>query len=497
MGQDDELANVRSCAVRIAVENGQNLKGSGTLFVRKRGDYALVFTAAHVVKGIFEKPHSTEVQLYLSLMAGTDASRTIQLSVKLISIKSKVEAEPGCIYVHKAYAETSLENDAAIICVPWEDWMDSLQPFTIDKCQLGTEQNGCGFPESMNCEWKNDGQNELAGILQFKGNAVGNSDSRYSVRYTPNVSGTEISRDNMMEGFSGGGLFEQHNGSPVLTGIISKSCGDETAGGMLWACDATLFLDIMKENEIKLEVPESFQQYKDSIVMSFASHRRDARDYFSEKAEDLIENAGLKPEDFIEKSYSELRCDGRKEICGTHWEGQLKKAVIFCGLNGIQKDKIMHPLIAMPVPHATDKVQVEFLCTEASVEEVICELVKNDYFSKDGILKDKTIFLLNGKKGKIHEKDLFSRSDFRGIMVDIAGGELKSYAKHTLYKKMQGLWPEKEQMSTFNIISGNLSECNLALVGIGRLMETIEQGEGQEEKMKKKMGDLLTSLWEV
>lgn len=49
---------INRMSVRIAIVNGNELKGSGILFLRRAGEMAVVFTAAHVIADIFGENES-------------------------------------------------------------------------------------------------------------------------------------------------------------------------------------------------------------------------------------------------------------------------------------------------------------------------------------------------------------------------------------------------------------------------------------------------------
>ncbi len=53
-----------------------------------------------------------------------------------------------------------------------------------------------------------------------------------------------------------------------------------------------------------------------------------------------------------------------------------------------------------------------------------------------------------------------------------------------VYQKFSKLLPKGEGYVKFDIIKGGLSSCNLALIATERMMESLENVDGDPEKMK-------------
>lgn len=499
MGSKIKEINMAHYAVRIATDNGKSLRGSGVLFIRNIGEDAFVFTAAHVVDDIMSDSKMEIEKLYLSCTDGNGIYKIISVSSKRALDTMSENNVESLIYVHPRYYKDGLKNDAAIITVPWNEWMATLDNLKLDKYVSDTELKGWGFPASMNKEWDSDSQNEVAGKKDLRGRSVAQGEKRFSVYYDMNNFPLKIKRKDTMVGFSGSGLFEGREGSHVLIGVISDECGDETAGNMLWASEITLFYEILEHYGLKIAIPDSFKAYRDILMDSIPKIRKKARRFFTDKSEQLLEVEKLTPKEILsdeEKLYKGLVCEGRWESCSDYWVGQLEKAFILYFLAGVPKEGLEHPVLQMPKPYEDDRVYVAFLCTEEAAEDVICKLIQKDYFSRTGQLFDKTIFLLHGKSNNKSFTCLFSRKICRDIVVNIAD-EYEDESTKVLSEKMEHFIVEGQEQYSFDIIKGAVAQCNLAIIGMGKLMEIIEQGDGTEEKMKTQMEGVLANVWEI
>lgn len=48
----------------------------------------------------------------------------------------------------------------------------------------------------------------------------------------------------------------------------------------------------------------------------------------------------------------------------------------------------------------------------------------------------------------------------------------------------------------FDIVSGQIKKCNLAVFGMGKIRQIWKEGQGNKEKMKQKWERLVEDVWE-
>lgn len=495
MGNGEYYENVNKYAVRIAVNNLDNLIGSGVLFVRHTGEFPLLFTAAHVVYPLFQE--KSNVILFLSCLDNDGDVQTIEVPVRKREICFCADEKAGDICIHPKYVDSKKEYsyDAAIVVLPWKEWMEALNHYLLVDEITGEELKGWGFPASLNDEIKKDSVGILAGKKEIHGtidNRVKEA-KKFSFSYQAGSWERGVSRESFMIGFSGSGLFSIGQKSIVLKGLISGECGEKSAGTMLWASSSGLFIALMEYYNLKLKCPCSFKTYVEMVAKrEFPSTREAARRFFVDWAEELIEEHHLKPEDFYNEIGSDLPCESNRMFCNDFWTGQLKKAVLLYGVQEVSADSLQNPILKMPDPYEKDFVQVVFLCTEENAESIIGELIEKDYFSNSGKIKNGTIFVLNSKRTDTIYT-MFPRFECREVICSITA----DYSTRELKNKTYQFLTEEEEESSFDIIMGKVSQCDLAAVGIGKMMEVLNQSRVREESMKQEMEEILIKIWRI
>lgn len=481
---------IEKYAVRIAVDNGEKLKGSGLLYTSNPGKYSIIFTAAHV---IYDGAGKVYNNLYLSFKDINSNYQVIKIKTKHVFGKETTLIKEGNVYIHSKYSNSPLNFDAAIICIPWSEWMSELQAFRIGECKTEDYLIGYGFPESMNKEWTTDRVLEHGGKDKIAGTAMKHTEYLYSLSFDLNIVRSGIKIENVVEGFSGTGLFVQNKDTLEFTGVISKPRGEGTSQNTLWVCSAKTFLDIMDEYSLNIVPPSTFEPYIARITETFAKVRQPAKDYFVEIAYKVIKD-NILPEHLLDDSFLDLKCDGERKLCEQYFLGQFKKCIILYLINGNEQIRQKPNMVIIPAPY-NESVCVEFLCSEAKAESVIADLVNKNYFAEQSPLNDGTIFLWNGGIGQHRKNEEFKRCEFRAILTDIADGLRKNSNMHEVLKLLSSLLKSKEYK--FDIVEGELQEINFALVGIEKFLEIIENNKGDDIKTKSKIGELLKEIWEI
>ena len=488
---------VNRYAVRIAANVHENLQGSGVILLRYFGETPLLLTAAHVVSPLFQNTNT--VTLCLGCLDGDDQVQTIEVSAHLIREQKPGSGREGETYIHPEYSEEGetkkeYSHDAAIVVLPWKEWMGTLDGFVLKDEITDESLKGWGFPGSTDNEIRAASADILAGKKDIRGKVSNRmvSAKRFSFTYDAGPWERNVTRDGFMKGFSGSGLFEIQQDSIALKGLISCEYGNKSAGTMLWASSSSLFIEMMVHFNLEIRCPRSFQCYKEKIVQGIFYTRKDAKILFTDWAEELIEDHQLQPEKFDSDTKIELPCISNRKVCDDFWIGQLKKSVLLYGIQGIPADKLVQPFLQMPEPYEKDTVELVFLCTEENAQSVIGELIEKDYFEKSGKIKNGTIFVLNGKSG--NQGVLIPRYECREVMCNIAAGY---DSPRTLRKKAYNLLTDSEKDGDFDIIKGQVSQCNLAAIGIEKIMSLLDKGRIKRENLKREMEDKLKEVWEI
>lgn len=495
-----QIENINRCAVRISDDSGENLFGSGILYIAIKNQYVVAFTAAHVIDNMKLSSHGGKRKIKLALKDSKDDVRIIDFECRLATTDT-TDIDLGDIYVHSDYTLGKFENDIAIICVPKEDWMSGLKSYPICDCIINDIQIGFGFPTSSDNEANNGNNTILDGKSKLECTVSNKLKTRYVFEYfNKSVYNMEISRDQIMTGYSGAGLFSLQNDSYNLCGIVSSPFGMEKAGNQAFANNASLLFDVMERCNLKVEIPKTFDLHRELIKKEYNKRpgydkERDIFDYF---VDDLISNFGLTPQNIFEDGYEEIKCKQQKNSCEKYWIGQLKKSIVLAKLKDVSVDNLKKPYIKMPEPFSDYEVAIKFICSEEEFETVVRNLIDYDYFS-DGSVNNNTIFLWNNHGGDNANINKYSREKFRRVMGSIVGNKRDKCSSIEMANKLSKVINHNKGMVTFDIIEGAINECNFALLGTNRMMESIEDLSDwkSSEEMKNKFDEMLKEIWRV
>lgn len=480
-------------SVRIAKGEAEQLKGTGILFLRQIGEMAVVFTAAHVIADIF-KENESKVCLLLGCTDNLGNPKEINVEAKLVSDISDFVPEEGKVCIHPDYKQSdpSAVADVAMILIPWQEWMNTIEYMKMEQGRLMEQVYGYGFPMSMNKECEKVGADFLDGKRKLQGK-IDNvaTNQTYSVEYDLNPIGRTISRNSIMEGFSGTGLFSFNNNNINLICIVSEECGDTSAGAVLRATSSEKCRELLELTNLNLDFPRSFEGYKQLAASIFSSSRRMAKRLFCDFLEELIENYDILPEECVENWYEELTCQSSRKKCADFWTGKLQLMAILYGSGFVSVDNITKPVINMPDPYENDKVEVEYICTEDEPESVMGRLIEFEYFVKQGKIKNGTIFVLNGKNKKFL---LYPRQECRAIVRDITVDA--EYSNRVLKNKLGQFLPESKDSDNFDIIDGVSTQCNLAAISVDRMMDLMNRNKVNKCLLQKNMKGVLRELWQ-
>lgn len=483
---------INRLSVRIAIVNGNELKGSGILFLRHTGEMAVVFTAAHVIADIFRENES-KVCLSLGCTDSLGNPQEINVEAKLVSDISDFVPEEGKVCIHPDYrqSEPSSIADIAMILIPWQEWMNAMEHMQISQGTLAEQVYGYGFPMSMDKEREKIGADFLDGKRELRGkiNNIAKNQT-YAIEYNFNSIGRTGSRSSVMEGFSGTGLFSFRNDSINFICVISEDCGDNSSGTMLRATSSEKCRELLELTNLDSKYPSSFERYKELAVSTFSSSRKAAKRLFYDFSEELMEDHNLLPENCVEKWYEELSCKSNRKKCDNFWTGKLELMAILYGSGLASGDDVTKPVINMPDPYEDDQVEVEYICTEDETESVLGRLIEAEYFVKQGKLKNGTIFVLNSNDRLFL---LYPRHECRAIVRDITVGA--EYSNRVFKNKLGQFLPESKDSNDFDIIDGVSTQCNLAAISVDRMMDLMNRSKIDECLLQENLQGVLRELW--
>lgn len=477
MEKTEFLNQLQKYTVRIC-DVEEKLKGSGTLLILSAGRTACIMTAAHVVFPFIKEKEKRKQTIKLTCNGVNGKYHHIDID------------DVENVIIHSGYDnDGNYLNDIAIIKIPWDSWMNDINGVILQEGDAGTEIIGYGFPESLDAEEKVEVKNksdEFAGIGLLEGNIESKSSGRIAISYKANTE-SDVSRDAVMTGYSGTGLFSLEKSGIYCRGLISCSRGDKAAGYKSWATGIDKLLELANENNIEIDVPESFQMYSDLVADEFDRFRRNCIRNWKNATEKIIDIWNICPKSFIDETDSSLVCERDRRFCNEFWKGKLKELVILCQVLEKEKEQLLQPRVQI-----FDKVTLEYICTEDRAEYILGNLIKAEQFSSNGKYHDNMIMLINCKKGHGNDITFYSRDDCRNILKNIA--EESTCSSQRFRKLTENFMNEERTDASFDIIKGQLESCNIAAMGIGKLKEVFDKSS--PESMKDKWNKIIYELWE-
>lgn len=368
------LEQIQQYAVRIGNAGDKELYGSGTLFLVSKRKKVCVLTAAHVVYSLMEKIKKQELKICLTCKDKKDDIHCI------------IVDDTKCICIYSEYNKNKRKkeffNDLALIDIPWESWMDDMTGFRLASGNSGVEIKGYGFPLSLDEEKDRSLADLFAGIECLTGTIESQNVGRLAIKYDVHT-GSDIERDSIMEGYSGTGLFSLETDGICYRGLVSCSRGDKTAGYTMWATDAGKITELMKENNIEIECPESFEPYGKLVADEFSEYKKNSKRIWNGATYKLIKNQGISPKDFEVQTRSVFLCAGERKLCDEFWKGKLKELVVMKEIQEVACEELINPIMQLPSRCGGKDVVLKFLCTEYKAEYILGKMIEDRQFAKD------------------------------------------------------------------------------------------------------------------
>ena len=299
--------------------------------------------------------------------------------------------------------------------------MDDMTGFRLASGNSGVEIKGYGFPLSLDEEKDRSLADLFAGIECLTGTIESQNVGRLAIKYDVHT-GSDIERDSIMEGYSGTGLFSLETDGICYRGLVSCSRGDKTAGYTMWATDAGKITELMKENNIEIECPESFEPYGKLVADEFSEYKKNSKRIWNGATYKLIKNQGISPKDFEVQTRSVFLCAGERKLCDEFWKGKLKELVVMKEIQEVACEELINPIMQLPSRCGGKDVVLKFLCTEYKAEYILGKMIE------DEIMKNVT-YHLN-----------FNEKDEPQLFIEVCEGEESSkevYRPETYFSTAQ------------------------------------------------------------
>lgn len=517
---DESLTRLgKSLSVRIAQGGGNCLIGSGIILVCEMNNYALVFTAAHVLDHIFD---NEDTPVHFCFADENNHQHILEVTLKKGECRQSTFGNNiGYVYVHPEYvphtnanlqnegaasylsAKLSCEdayprNDAAIICLPFCEWMKGLPKFEICEYDQGAAMI-VGFPrdyDKMISKEESFRYENYRGNIFYKEVIVENQHTANLVikDIAPNYN-TLLTTDYSLDGLSGGGILTKNACGLRLHGVLVSDRGEAIKAH--YATNSRAFLEIMEHFHINADFPRTMPTILKEAVKRFDPRiDENARLWLLQNTENYL-GERLEPL-FFQNEYKEsgiFPCESNRALCSSYYVNKLIGKVLLGRVYGIDPLKINEQTIY--IEGYDDEIHVEHICTEERIEQIVTEIIRKGAFAENGPYYNESIFVVSDRN---QEKPIgtITRSRCRRIITSIIDNRYTEWEKNEKFSdKITGLLTEehrKKKHLGFSIIKGDLEQADIGFVGLGRLEDVMKNTECRED-LEDEVKSLMESAW--
>ncbi len=496
----DEQIFKKECkrlAVRIASGADRSLVGSGVILVCEQEQYALIFTAAHVIESLNKKP--TEVHFCFS--DSDDKQQELVLTIENGSkINSSLKANAARYFIHPDYEKRTKgypKHDAAIIQIPYYEWMKNLSKFQL--ADPKDEQAFLvGFPEKydtkfdINEEFIETGyrQNIYAEMIKIE-------DSNYNNYVIKNVDPARnpfYEIDYEINGLSGGGIFSNDANGLILSSIFVSTKNE--GSDVYYATCANSFINLMHKyalrssiNDLEYIAEKSYKRFNPVVDEEALVWYRNKTDIFLKK-----EGLNLFGGRFVQAGL--LNCNSYRPLCSAFFISKLIGAVLIGTVYNIYEEDVNKQTVK--INDYAEPVNIEYICSESRIEKIVADFLTGKAFSEQGVFKNQSIFIIGSKKDI---NDAVSRGRCRRIIDSIVierSNEIS--ASEEFLASVNGLLSEKNRNKKyvpFSVLRGDLTQADIAFVGQGRLEEVMKETQCLKENLESSVKGLIEKAWEA
>lgn len=443
---------IESVAVRIGFHDGGSLAGTGVLYTLQTKNRAVVLTAGHVLQRALAKSHSCPAVLSVWSESGAK-DIFLELADSSNDKAANIHYCPGFMIDSGKYI-----FDAAIIEVPWSDWMQDIPEIHFGEAKISAQVKLMGFPKSTDGEatptdWT---RGRMSLSAEIPTSADNDKEKAFKFSYTsPNS--YPIERDDLMSGYSGSGLFLCDAARPKLIGLVSQSYGSDNVGNVAWAVSSyalklllTEYGLVLKESEFENGLSTLSEGYPErpGIFLQDTVEKL----HLSEKHLNKTHQEQLFPNDFP--------CNMGKR-CGKYWKGRAITAVYIWLINGEVPGSWEN--VKIEIQTSTEEkipVNLEFLCADEKDEiaGVLRTLIAKGGFSENHF-QNQTLFFLNSKDVLAGMREI-SRRRCSNIIKNIVRQD---------YKR------ERERQNMFHVTRGDPGEVSIAIISLDSFRALLEE----------------------
>ena len=469
-------------AVRIALDSGQTLIGSGNVLACEMMGYALIFTAAHVMNDIdVEKP------VHFCFENADGKQETIELNLKR---KEKwcmlPDTSTGYIYVHPGYKpcyEPYPVYDGAIICVPYYSWMSNMPSFEICKCD-DAEAMLVGFSRGNDTVIQNESDLEFTtyrdNIYSEKVKVLPQSGKNLVIHMLQRNINPFLDIDYSLDGLSGGGILTKSVQGLQFHGVFASDKNREQHS--FYAPSSEVFLEIIKFYNIRVQLPHNINAFLDRAIMFFEPYsNRKALEWLKRNVNDYIPNEQI--DVFFSDEFNDshfLSCDSHRPLCPFYYSNKLIVKVLIGKVYSLKPERINNQTISIGAEK--EEIHIEHICSESSIRRIATDLLRSGAVSEKGLFCNSTIFIVSDRNIERQNKDEVTRKQCSNIVASIVNND-NLYDEHT--------W---DCPIGFSITYGDPRSINIGFLGIGRLEEKMCQAECQET-MYSSIKELISNVW--
>ena len=468
---------IESVAVRIGFHNGGSLAGTGVLYTLQAQKRAVVLTAGHVLQN---DSHICPAVLSVWSKSGTK-NISLDLSDSDDNKEVNIHYCPGFMYNGRKYV-----FDAAIIDVPWHDWMVNIPEIRLGEAKISTQIQLIGFPKSTDGEATQEDWTKGRMGLRAELPTSADNDEEKAFKFSYHSDNSyPIERDDIMKGYSGSGLFLCDSEYPQLIGLVSQSYGSEDAGNVAWAVSSYALKLLLSKYDLVLKESE-FENGLSTLTEGYPERPgiflQDAVEklHLSEEQLHKTHQEQLFPDDFP--------CDMGKR-CAKYWKGRAITAVYIWLING--KCPNTWENVKIEIQTSTGEkipVNLEFLCADEKNEiaGVLRTLIKKGGFSENHF-QNQTLFFLNSKDSLPGTREI-SRKRCSNVIKNIVQQD---------YKR------ERERQNMFHVTKGDPGEVSMAIISLDSFRTLLEELSYDmvdecltDEMVKPVIQRKLKELWE-
>lgn len=495
------MSNCKDLAVRIGLNEGRFLLGSGVVLAPGHRKYALILTAAH----LFDRLNpENDGRLHIFFMGNKNPLQMVNLDYcRKMEFAELTDRETAHLYIHPDYkikSEGYPEYDAAVLQIPFFPWMASLPEFQLVGTRKIENPFLVGFPSKDNASQNDPHYKRKVNFVSFEGDIfskevelIDQHNTNLVVRKVYKDSSPWNTGNEKLDGLSGGGIFSQVRQGIVFNGAfaMTKIAGEDS----YYATEGGVFVDMLQRFGVSFVDPPQIDRIRKEALSLFREEDDNGSyRWFQKESKDYI--GGLDGDLFLEDSLIKtdaLPCPESRALCPTFYAGKLIGSVLFSSLYGISPADVNDQVVEID----GDQVHLSHICSEVCVEMVVQEAFLRQGYSAHGPFKNKSIFVVNGKNPLATR--LVKRARCHKIIWKVLGRmpeEFKYSEDYSCVSELISDESKANEFPTFDIIQGDLAQAQMAFLPLRYLEEYMYNDLPDMDDLKDDVDTLLAQVWE-